>query len=177
MSQQHGQPRATASHFCMSLLPPVLNFSCKWHPYGETDLKGLFLLSPPLVLSKNKPCSPYFFLQLLGSVMFWRLKSGWIIVPSMSGKQRWSGQLCSSGLNLRMPALPAQVQGYDKLTAKHWRDSHGQSIPFWVARSHPACHCSDEERASDVCWEIYLEAFIYIFLSGTYIIDSHISWW
>lgn len=172
MSQQHGQPRVTASHFCMSLLTTVLNFSCQWHHYGKADLKGLFLLSLPLVLSKNNPCSPYFFLQLLGSVMFWRLKSG-----SMLDRQKWSGQLWSSGLYLRMLALPAQVQGYDKLTAMHWRDSHGQSVPFWVARSHPACHCSDEERTSDGCWVIYFEVFIYIFLSGTYIIDSHISWW
>lgn len=95
---------------------------------------------------------------------FWKLKFCWILVPSKLDRQRWSeGWLRSSGLYQRMLALPAQVQGYHKLTAKCWRDSQSHSIPFWVAGSYPACHCGDEEVSSDGHWVIYLgSVYLYI---------------
>lgn len=54
-----------------------------------------------------------------------------------------------------------------KLTAKSRR-----SIPFWVAGSHPACHCSDEEGISDGHWVIYLGS-VYLYIPIWHIHHCH----
>lgn len=151
-------------------------FSFKWHYYSK-DGERLFLLSPALVLFKSNPCSHY-LLQSLGSVMFWGLMSGWILVPSSLDKERWSeGQL----------SLPVFIRGCWHLVHRSkgmisWlqsvEDIHTAGVfPSGLqVCTQLVTAVMKMELQTDAAWFIS-EVFIYIFLPGTYITNGHISWW